>query len=519
MRSNMAEATNGTLATRRGILALGACGVARACVGPAEAQDPAPAAGPFETSASTSAFVENLARALSTSPYAAPQPALPGAFSNLPYERYVTIKTLPEAMAWGGEGRGFVIEPLHRGFVFEAPVSINLVEDGAVRHLAYDAGRFDFGKVKPPEGPIGDLGFSGFRVHASLDGEGPSECAIFQGASFFKALARGQSYGITARALSLWPGDNRGEEFSAFRGFWIERPEPGSGELVIHALVDSPSATAAIRLVLRPGRTTTVDVAGRIFARVALDHVGLGGMTSTYLFGGAGRRMPDDPRAAAYAVSGLRMRNGRGEDLWRPVKNPANLEMSLFSDRDPKGFGLMQRDRDYTVFQDDVQRWETRPSLWVEPAGDWGEGVVQLVEIPNASEVNENVLAYWRPKAPVPAGGELAFGFRQSWCWECWDQRLARVSNTRIGKGGQGRRRAFLVDFAGERLGPGRPAPEILLSTGTSKVVRQRVFAYPDRQTLRVAFEVEPEGDAPQEMRLALGGPDGTASEIWLYRG
>jgi len=492
---------------------LGAGGVAWACRGAAHAQDPVP------EPAVTSAFsAEATARALAGAPYLAPQPALPPAFASLPYERYVTIKALPEAMAWGGEGRGFVIEPLHRGFVFEAPVSINLVEDGAVRHLAYDAGRFDFGKVKPPEGSQGDLGFSGFRVHASLDGEGPAECAIFQGASFFKALARGQSYGITARALSLWGADNRGEEFSAFRAFWIERPEPGASALVIHAVVDSPSATAALRLTLRPGRTTTIDVEGRLFARVALGHVGLAGMTGTHLFGGTGRRFPEDPRPAAYAVSGLGMRNGRGEALWRPVNNPATLEMSLFSDRDPKGFGLLQRERDYAAFQDDVQRWELRPSLWVEPAGSWGEGAVQLVEIPNTSEVNENVLTYWRPKAPIPAGGELAFAYRQSWCWDCAADGLARVANTRVGKG-TGRRRVFLVDFAGERLGPNRPRPEVLLAAGTGKIARQRVFAYPERQVLRVAFEVEPEADAPQEMRLALADAEGPVSETWLYRG
>lgn len=503
-------------ATRRGLLALGAAGLARAWAGPAAAQGDRGAA-PGEGAAFDPADVEGIARSLAAAPYVAAQPALPGAFANLPYDRYVTIRALPEAMAWGGEGRGFVIEPLHRGFVFEAPVSINLVEDGVVRHLAYDAGRFDFGKVKPPEGPPSDLGFSGFRVHANLDGAGPVECAIFQGASFFKALARGQAYGITARALSLWAAENKGEEFCAFRGFWIERPDPGADVLVVHAVVDSPSATAALRLSLRPGADTTIDVEGRLFARAALEHVGLAGMTGTYLFGGTGRRFPDDLRPAAYGAGGLRMRNGRGEDLWRPLRNPADLQMSLFSDRDPRGFGLVQRDRDYATFQDDVQRWEARPSLWVEPVGDWGDGVVQLVEIPSASEVNENVLAYWRPRAGVPAGGELAFAYRQTWCWDCHDARLARVANTRAGKG-QGRRRSFAVDFAGDRLGTGQPTPEALLSAGTAKVLRQRVFAYPDRRTLRVAFEIEPADDAPVEIRLGLADREGPVSEVWLHR-
>ena len=38
------------------------------------------------------------------------------------------------------------------------------------------------------------------------------------------------------------------------------------------------------------------------------------------------------------------MRTGRGEQLWRPLHNPRDLQVSAFADTNPRGFGLMQRD-------------------------------------------------------------------------------------------------------------------------------------------------------------------------------
>lgn len=466
------------------------------------------------------ANVAALAAALAKRPYQAAPTDMPDGLRDLPYEQYVAIRPAPSALFWGGEGRGFVVEPLHRGFVFTAPVSLNLVEDGIVRRVAYDPARFDFGKLKAPEAGR-DLGFSGFRVYAAFNGGPPVDFALFQGATFFSALAAGQSFGVSARGLSLKTAEARGEEFPYFRAFWIERPSVGQGTLVAHALIDSESTTGALRLTLRPGETSQVDVEGTLFPRVALDHVGLAGMAASYLFGPNDRRNVDDLRPGVYEVNGLLVANGWGETLWRPVQNPETLQVSAFMDKNPRGFGLVQRPRDYAAFQDDDQRWERRPSLWIEPLGEWGEGAVQLVEIPSDSEINKNVIAYWRPKAAIPAAAEFPFGYRQSWCWQPPHRpAVAAVSGSRVGAVPGGRKRRFAVDFAGEALAAGVVPADLKASVTAApgKVERLRTFAYPERRTLRVSFDLDPGGDGHSELRVLLEGGGQPISETWLYR-
>ena len=510
-----------SLPTRRAALATAAAAAVVASTRAGAQQPPLPAAQALADGQRFDAGnVAALARALARRPYQAAPTDMPDGLRDLTYEQYVSIRPAPSALVWGGEGRGFVVEPLHRGFVFTAPVALNLVEDGVVRRVAYDAGRFDFGKLRVPDAGR-DLGFSGFRVYAAQGGGPPVDFALYQGATFFSALAAGQSFGLQARGLSLRTAEARGEEFPFFRAFWIERPSVGQGNLVVHALIDSESTTAALRMTLRPGETGHVDVEGTLFPRAALDHVGLAGMAASYLFGPNDRRNTDDARPGVYEASGLLVANGGAETLWRPVQNPETLQVSAFLDRDPKGFGLVQRARDYASFQDDDQHWERRPSLWVEPLGEWGEGAVQLVEIPSDSEVNKNVIAYWRPKAPIPANGEFAFGYRQSWCWQPPHRpAVAAVSGTRVGGIPGSRKRRFLVDFTGEALAAGVVPPDLKASVSAApgKVERLRTFAYPERRTLRVSFDLDPGGDTHSELRLLLEGGGRAISETWLYR-
>jgi glucans biosynthesis protein len=463
--------------------------------------------------------VAEIARALSRRPYAPVPSDLPEGLSNLNYEQYANIKALPSATVWAGEGRGFVIEPLHRGYVFSSPVALFLVEDGSVRRLAYDRSRFDFGRLNLPPNTA-DLGFSGFRLFTTVWNGHPVEFALVQGASFFRALARGQTFGVVARALTLRPAEARGEEFPFFRAFWLERPAPGTNALVAHGLIDSESVSGVVRMTFRPGDITIVDVETTLFPRANLDHVGLGGMGSSYLFGPNDRRNVDDPRPGVYKSTGLQMLNGSEEWLWRPLQNPETLQISAFVDRNPRGFGLLQRDRDYTAFHDDEQRWEHRPSLWIEPIGEWDQGTVQLIEIPSEAEINDNILAYWRPRAPMPAGSEAMFAYRQFWCWTPPTRPpLATVGATRVGRGSGGRRRRFAVEFVGDALdGPAIPELRPVLTTSPGTIHGLKVWPYPERKTLRVAFELDPGNDNACEMRLVLEASAKPISETWLYR-
>jgi periplasmic glucans biosynthesis protein len=459
------------------------------------------------------------ARALSRRPFAPPPGDLPDAFANLNYEQYIGIKPAAGARLWAGDGRGFAVEPLHRGFVFGSPVLLFTVEDGLIRRLAYEPGRFEFGRLNvPPNLP--DIGFSGVRLFSTLGNGEPVEFAIVQGATFFRALARGQNFGVMSRGLTLRPAETKGEEIPAFRGFWLERPPPSANALVVHGLIDSESVAGAVSMTLRPGDMTIVDVEASLFPRVNLEHVGLGGMAASYLFGANDRRTVDDARVAAYEVSGLQVLNGRGEWLWRPVHNPEMLQISAFLDNNPRGFGLLQRERDYAAFQDDSQRFEARPSLWIEPIGEWGQGAVQLIEIPSDSEANDNILAYWRPRAPMAAGSEVALAYRQFWCWTPPERPpFASVATTRVGRGSNGRRRRFFVDFVGDILGNG-PIADLkpILTTSPGSIHGLRALPYPERKTMRISFELDPGNENACEMRLVLEAAGKPLSETWLYR-
>ena len=508
--------------SRRAAIGLVGAGIAAASFAPALGQALTPQAliqnalgegQRFETAA----LVE-LARTLSRRPFVPPANDLPEPFAGLSYERYVSIKALPSARLWEGEGRGFVAEPLPRGFVFTTGVALFTVEGSQVRRVLFDRSRFDFGSVPvPPNTP--DPGFSGFRLMATASGGAPFEFAIVQGATFFRALARGQNFGAVARALTLKAAETRGEEFPIFRAFWLERPNAGTNSLVVHGLIDSESVAGLVRMTFRPGETTIVDVETTLFPRVALEHVGLGGMGATYLLGPNVRRVADDIRPAVHEVSGLSIQNGQGEWIWRPLNNPDTLQVSAFLDDNPKGFGLLQRERDFATFQDDMQRPELRPSLWIEPIGDWSQGVVQLVEIPSESEVNDNILAYWRPRAPMAAGSEISLAYRQFWCWTPPERPpLATVSSTRSGRGSGGRRRRFIVEFTGDGLAAAIADLRPALSSGPGTIQNARHWAYPERKLVRVAFELDPGGESACEMRLVLQAGARPLSETWLYR-
>lgn len=464
--------------------------------------------------------VLELARKLSKMAYASPSAELREPFASLSYEQYVAIRTKPGAAIWSGENKGFSIEPLHRGPVFAAPVNLYVVENGAARPIAYDQSKFDYGPLKVPE-KLPDLGFSGFRVVRAREGASDAEIALFQGASFLRAAAPGQNLGLTARALSIRTADPRGEEFPAFRSFWIEKPALGDNALVIHALLDSPSVAGAYRYTLRAGEATIVDIEATLFPRANIDHFGLASVAAASLFTPLDRRRADDLRPMATEVNGLQMLTGKSEWLWRPVSNRETLQLSAFVDANPKGFGFVLRNRDIADYQDDDQQFQRRPSLWIEPLGEWGEGAVQLVEIPTESEINQNIVAYWRPKSPLGAGVEASFAYRQFWCWDPPSRPpLAVATDARAGRSPAGKFRRFVVVFSGDILANEQRTANLnaALTTSPGSATNIRTFLNPKDKTCRVAFDVDPAGEAFCELRLVLQSGDEPISETWLYR-
>ena len=480
----------------------------------------APQGSPVPVPAFDFASVVEQARVLAKKPHDPSVPPLPGAFANLNYDQYVSIRAKPGNAIWADDNVGFAIEPLHRGFLFTAPMILNVVENGVARRLVYAANQFDFGKVQPPA-DLGDIGFSGFRVLHARSGKGLVDSAIFQGASFFRALANGQNFGLSARALMIRTADPRGEEFPAIREVWIEKPSLANDMLVISALVVSDSMTGAYRFTLRPGDVTIIDTECTLFSRSPADFYGLGGMTAMFLFGPTSRHGAEDVRLGAYDVSGLQILNGNGEWLWRPVSNPSTLQVSVFVDANPRGFGLLQRQRDFDLLQDDEQHWELRPSLWIEPINDWGEGSVELVEIPTDTENNDNILCFWRPKAVLDPSAEASFSYRQFWCWTPPDRPpLATVSDTRIGRIGSTKRRRFVVEFSGDLFADPARIVDLkpMLTTSVGALGLLKTFVSRERKTCRILFEIDFGGENLSEMRLLLEQGGKPVSETWLYR-
>jgi len=476
---------------------------------------PVPAPGPFDGSS-----VRRLAQELAKQSFKPPESKLPGAIDSLTYDQYRGIRFRKDRALWSGQSLPFQVEFYPRGFLYRQRVDIFEVAGGQAQRVPYSADLFDY--ADPALRVVEDVGFAGFRVHAPINKPNYyDEVCVFLGASYFRAIAKGQTYGLSARGLAIGTGDPRGEEFAQFVAFWLERPQPGVNSLVIHALLDSGSLTGAYRFTIRPGDVTTFDVESTLYPRVDITESGIAPLTGMYYFDANDRHGVDDWRPAAHDSEGLSMWNGRGEELWRPLTDPTDLQISAFSDIHPRGFGLMQRKRTFADYQDLALQYGKRPSLWVEPIGDWGEGVVELVEIPTTNEVNDNIVAFWRQKEKLSAKGEYNFTYRMHWGWDCpWPSKLGRIVDTRTGAAEDKKGRLFVLDISGEAVkalpADARPHAELNASVGTI----QNVVVEPNAEIggWRIAFELLA-GDAKTvELHGQLIGEQGPLSEIWVYR-
>ncbi|MGE3712151.1 MAG: glucan biosynthesis protein, partial [Hyphomicrobiaceae bacterium] len=349
------------------------------------------------------------------------------------------------------------------------------------------------------------------------------EVIVFQGASYFRALARGQRYGLSARALAIGTASPGGEEFPEFREFWIEKPAPGERSISIYGLLDSPSTSGAYRFRVHPGTTTQVEVEATIYPRREIADIGIAPLTSMFMLGPIDRDRVGDFRPQVHDSDGLAILNGNGERLWRPLANPEILQVSAFIDDNNKGFGLIQRERSFSRYEDLEARYDLRPSAWVEPLSEFGKGSVTLVEIPTEKEIHDNIVSFWRPASPIPAGRPYSFRYRLHWREDTPTKELgAYVVSTRAGNAhfakGEGTKLLFVIDynFSSKRVGGKVPAAKVTTSQGRVQniVLREN----PENGGLRVSFEFFPEGAKTSELRLDLVGLPNRAAESWLYR-
>ncbi|QSX32016.1 glucan biosynthesis protein G [Shewanella avicenniae] len=474
--------------------------------------------------------VMELAKQLAAKPYQAPDETLPESLNALDYSQYSDIRFRPDEALWKGARLPYQMQMFHRGFYYKNKVELALVNGNLATHLAYNPEYFMTGNAFTKQLPKGDIGYSGLRLHYPLNrADYYDELLVFQGATYFRALGKNDSYGLSARGLALRTADPAGEEIPVFKAFWIEEPQADSNLMVIYALLDSPSVSGAYRFSVRPGDSTQMDVEAVLYPRVDLQNIGLAPETSMFKHSLNGRQGIDDYRPEVHNSDGLLMLNGRSERLWRPLANPTNLQISAFMDNAPQGFGLIQRQRNFEAYQDVDANFEKRPSLWVEPLGNWGQGAVVLTEIPSQAEIHDNIVMFWRPKDALKAGGEYRLAYRLTWGNEPSIKpgtvTIQRTSSGRADISKPTARRLFVIDY--QLNGAKRPAvlpmAKIEANVGTISNVVVRENSY--NGGYRVSFEFDPLQANVAELRAELQfdeqNPNAAAPgkvETWLYR-
>jgi glucans biosynthesis protein len=465
------------------------------------------------------------AKRLAAAPFNDPPPRAADVLDRLDYDDHNTIRFNPDRGLWATGGGPFPIQFFHLGKWFKSPVGIYVVESGEAREVLYSPDFFTFTRERWDERLPRDLGFAGFRVMTSPK----TDWLALLGASYFRSSGALDQYGLSARGIAIDTAMPTPEEFPRFTKFWLGPVAGVPNAVAIHALLDGPSIAGAYRMLAVKADNVVMDIECALYPRKDIARMGIAPLTSMFWYGKNSRPLAADWRPQIHDSDGLAIWTGSGERIWRPINNPPMVRTSSFVDKDPKGFGLLQRDRNFENYQDDGVFYDKRPSVWVEPVGAWGEGAVQLVEIPTNDEIHDNIVPYWTPKAPVTAGSEWAFRYRLHWvAEEPFAPALGRVVSTWTGMGGRPgqprpkNKRKIVIDFEG---GPIADLPEMARETievvvtpvgGTvDNVYSHRVVG---TKRWRAFVDVAANGSEPVDMRLFLRDGEKTLTETWLWQ-
>lgn len=465
------------------------------------------------------------ARALAAAPYKPPVNPDPELLQSIDFDAHWKIRYRDDA-TFSPPGSDAEVQLFYPGRFFPEPVAIHVVEDGEARQILFENDYFTMPADSPGHKLGAGAGFAGLRV--MRPGLKP-DWVSFLGASYFRTDGPFAQYGLSARGLAIDTGLSRPEEFPRFEAFWLAAPQEEGDDLTVYALLDSPSVAGAYRFGLAQGAEGEghrMTVASRLFFRQSVERLGIAPLTSMYWYSERDRFLAADWRPEIHDSDGLALETGSGERIWRPLNNPKVVRTSSFADTNPRGFGLIQRDRDFDHYQDDGVFYNRRPSVWIEPLGDWGKGAVQLVEIPTDDEIFDNIVTYWAPDDLPQPGEERAFDYRLNWVVrDPIPADVATVVATYQGQGGipgkdaGGPSDKMVVDFAGPALeGLGREdgvEPVVGISGGR---ITSDVAAYPivGGEGWRLLFDFEVDGPEPAELRAFLRGKNGAAlTETW----
>src|SRR5215470_10793646 len=478
------------------------------------------------------AWLKGQARWRAQNQYRPIRSVLPKVLAELDWDRHQSIRFRPERSLWDGSNVGFRVRFFHLGHTYKTPVQMYEVVNTQARPIRYDPAMFDLresavdGRSLPS-----DLGFAGFRVHFHTDWD--NDVVAFLGASYFRAVAAEKQYGLSARGLAVDTGLDRPEEFPIFEAFWLERPDGATSRFTAYALMDSPSIAGAYRFDITPGSTLTMDLDAALYPRRAIERMGIAPLTSMFLCGENDRRMATDWRPEIHDSDGLAILTGAGQRIWQPLTNPTGVRVNSYLDEDPRGFGLVQRDRDFDHYQDDSAFYNRRPSAWIEPkvSGNqgWGKGAVQLVEIPTGDETADNIVAFWNPLDKPQPGQELLVAYRILWgAGGAFDPPIGRVVATRNGLGGHvGQKRKFFswrftIDFVGGQLAAIAKSARVEAVVTASRGAIELAVARPQAEIhgYRAQFDLRPIDDSlePIDLRLYLRLGQEALTETWIYQ-
>jgi glucans biosynthesis protein len=478
------------------------------------------------------------AQALAAAAYVAPAPLPPQVLERLDYEALGKIHFDPACALYRDGPGSYPVTFFHPGRFSPQVVRMFALSDAGpgatAREILYEPDCF----LMPPDSPAHALragGFAGFRLQESRLAEPggldwrKNDWVAFLGASYFRAIGELYQYGISARGIAINVAvPDHPEEFPAFTRFYFEPASADSHAVNVYALLEGPSIAGAYRFVLHREKAVIMEIEARLFLRRDVERLGIAPLTSMYWFSETRRPGGVDWRPEVHDSDGLALWTGAGEHIWRPLNDPLHIRASAFSDRNPRGFGLLQRDRNFDHYLDGVH-YERRPSLWVEPLEDWGEGAVQLIELPTDDEIHDNIVAMWVPRAGARAGAALTARYRLHWgADEPFPTPLARCIATRRGRGGQpGRARPpgvekFMVEFTGGPLTqlPYGVRPEAVLSSPSGTFSYVFTEAVPDDVPghWRAQFDFTPASREVVDLRLFLRLGGRTLSETWLYQ-
>ncbi|MBA4136630.1 MAG: glucan biosynthesis protein G [Opitutus sp.] len=479
-------------------------------------------AGAIERATVNHDYVKQIAAEVAKEPHESPREQVTAYFRKLGYDDYRRIRFIPDASLWRGDKLPFQIQFFHPGYLFNQTIELNEFTPTHTQPIPFSVKFFDYQNLTPSFWSRRGLNYAGFRVIHELNApEKWDEVVSFLGASYFRALAKGQRYGISARGLALNAGGPATEEFPSFIEFWLGKPDPSSKSLTLHALLDSRSVTGAYTFVITPGETTIVDVQASLFFRQGVELPGMAPMSSMFWYG---ENSPDrfgDFRPEVHDSDGLLVAATKDERLWRPLINPTTILRSDFAAPALKGFGLLQRDRDFRSYEDLEAHYHARPSIWVEAIGQWPAGRVRLVEMPTKDEYHDNITAFFTPDQPVAPGTSLDLHWRLHWT----NQRVfggpegwVRATRQTAEDGRRGRTR-YVIDFDGLSV-KSVPADADLEADvsirGEAKLEHQNVVRNDTDGSWRLVLIVTAAPDAPSsELRARLKLGDRVLTETW----